>query len=297
MKQRQSAVGRLTQPLRTLAQRFAFGFFVLASVALLLAGRADPALFERARVGVVDFTAPILDAASRPVETARDLVAQGRALLDLRAENARLKAENDRLLAWLEAARRLQAENAQLRALLAFKPAGARRYAAGRVIGSTGPFLRNVIVAVGARDGVVKGQAAVVGEGLVGRVAAVGQRSARVLLITDLNSRIPVMVESTRDRALLAGDNERTAKLVYLGTVSGVEPGDRVVTSGHGDAFPPGIPVGVVETVAEQGVRVRPFADLERLDYVRIVDYGLDGVLRAPMADAGAPAGPPAAGP
>lgn len=294
MTQRQSAVGRLTQPLRTFAQRFAFAFFVLSSIGLLLAGRADPALFDRARVGVVDFTAPILDAATRPVETVRDLAADGRALMDLRAENARLRAENDRLLAWLEAARRLEAENTQLRGLLAFRPVGARRYVAGRVIGSTGPFLRNVIVAVGERDGVAKGQAAVVGEGLVGRVAAVGHRSARVLLITDLNSRIPVLVESTRDRAILAGDNERTAKLLYLGTVSGVTPGDRVVTSGHGDAFPPGIPVGMVETVTEQGIRVRPFADLERLDHLRVIDYGLDGVLREPM-DQTAP-GPASAG-
>lgn len=266
-----------------MAQKFAFGFFVLASIALLLAGRADPDLFERARMGVVDFVAPLLNAASRPLETARDVVSEANRMMDLRAENARLREENDRLLAWLETARRLELENQQLRDLTNFHPAGERRYLAGRVIGSTGPFLRNVIVAAGTDDGVEKGQAAIVGRGLVGRVASVGQRSARVLLITDLNSRIPVMIESTRDRALLAGDNGPTPKLLYLSTTNGVRVGDRVVTSGHGDAFPPGIPVGVVEGIADSGIRVRPFADLERLDYLRIVDYGLSGVLAEPM--------------
>ena len=288
MKQRQSTVGRLAQPLRTLAQRFAFAFFVVASIALLLAGRADPALFERARMGIVDFAAPILSAVARPMETARGLVVEANGMMDLRAENQRLREENERLLVWLEVARRLELENSQLRELTRFQPAGARRYLAGRVIGSTGPFLRNVIVATGAEDGVTKGQAAVVGSGLVGRVAAVGQRSARVLLITDLNSRIPVLIESTRDRALLAGDNDATARLLYLNSTNDVRVGDRVVTSGHGDAFPPGIPVGVIEEITEAGVRVRPFADLERLDYIRIVDYGLSGILSEPMDQPGA---------
>ena len=289
MKQRQSTVGRLAQPLRTLAQKFAFGFFVVASIGLLLAGRADPELFERTRMGVVDFAAPLLNAVSRPIETARDMVGEAYSMVELRAENARLRDENERLLAWLETARRLELENQQLRALTEFHPAGAKRYLAGRVIGSTGPFLRNVIAAIGSDDGAARGQAAVVGRGLVGRVAAVGRRSARVLLITDLNSRIPVMIESTRDRALLAGDNSPTPKLLYLNTTNGAKVGDRVITSGHGDAFPPGIPVGVVEGISESSIRVRPFADLERLDYLRLVDYGLSGVLTEPMDQATGP--------
>ena len=101
------------------------------------------------------------------------------------------------------------------------------------------------------------GQAVVTGEGLAGRIAEVGDNSARVLFVTDVNSRLPVLIERTRERAILAGDNSALLRLTLLQSVQGVQRGDRIVTSGHGGSFPVGIPVG--EVVADRrGQRARP---------------------------------------
>jgi rod shape-determining protein MreC len=117
------------------------------------------------------------------------------------------------------------------------------------------------------------------GEGLVGRVAEVGARAARVLLLTDLNSHIPVELEDTHDRAVLDGDNSEEPRLVYLPTKAEVRVGQRIVTGGAGGVFPPGLPVGVVSSVVGDIIRVEPYAELARLELVRIVDFGLSGVL------------------
>ena len=132
----------------------------------------------------------------------------------------------------------------------------------------------------------------VTGEGLAGRVAEVGDNSARVLFVTDVNSRLPVQVERTRERAILAGDNSAQMRLVLLQGVAGVQRGDRIITSGDGGSFPVGIPVGeVVQAGAEGSVRVRPFADFSRLEFVRVVDYGVTGLVSGPSAPSAAAGG------
>ena len=101
--------------------------------------------------------------------------------------------------------------------------------------------------------------------------------------------RLPVLVERTRERAILAGDNSSLMRLTLLQTVQGVQRGDRIVTSGHGGSFPVGIPVGeVVQTGDGTSVRVRPFTDFSRLEFVRVVDYGVTGL----VGPAAAPAKP-----
>ena len=280
MRHRPENILRMTAPLRGFAHRFAYVFLLAAALGILLLGRADPQIFQRARTAVTDITAPVLDALSRPAVTISHLVAEARELARLREENIILRAENERLLKWQNAARTLLAENRQLHELLNFTPAQDATSVTARVIGdSGGAFVRSLLVNAGRGDGVSKGNAALSGKGLLGRVAEVGDRSARVLLINDLNSRIPVVIERSRERAILAGDNSVTPRLLYLPVTTSVQVGDRVVTSGHGGAFPVGLPVGVVSAISDEGVRVTPFADATNIEYVRLMDFGLDGIL------------------
>ena len=88
-------------------------------------------------------------------------------------------------------------------------------------------------------------------------VSEVGSRAARVLLVTDLNSRVPVIVEGSQQRALLAGDNSERPYLRYLDTGAAIQIGDRIVTSGQGGVFPPGLPVGVVASLGRRGASCR----------------------------------------
>ncbi len=266
---------RFATPLKVVAQRFAFLLLLGAAIGMIILGKADTVLVERVRTQIADAFTPLLDAISRPVATVDDGIEQVRRLIELRSENQRLVEENQRLRHWESVARRLDAENRAFRDLLSFAPEDFQRFTAARVVGdSGGAFVHSVLVNAGGQDGVRKGQAAVNGEGLVGRVAEVGERSARVLLVTDLNSRIPVLLESQRYRAILVGDNSQRPRLLYLSADAKVSPGDRIVTSGHGGVFPPGLAVGVVTLIANGDVRVQPFVDWERLEYVRLIEFG-----------------------
>lgn len=284
MKDRPGSVLRLAQPIRLWVQRFTFLLLLAAAVGLMLLGKADTVLVERLRVEVTDSVAPLLDALSRPTAVINDLIEVGRNTYGLALENRTLREENARLLQWQAIARRLETENAALRGLTGYVPEAAAIDISARVIGASGgAYVRSVLIAAGSRHGVRKGQAAVAGTGLAGRVTEVGDRSARVLLITDLNSRIPVVVESSRDQAILAGDNSERPRLDHLRSNARVTAGDRVVTSGIGGIFPPGIPVGVV-VGTERGFRVQPPIDWDRLEFLRLVDFGLGGALRPPGA-------------
>ena len=264
---------RFATPIKVVVQRFAYMLLVVSAVGVILLGKADSVVVDRARVAVVDALAPILDALSRPAATISVVIDNAMELAELRAENAQLREANERLAQWQLVARELEAENRSFRDLLNFVPGGVAKQVSARVIADTGgAYVRSALINVGADDHVGKGQAVITGQGLVGRVTDVGDRSARVLLVTDLNSRIPVLVESSRYRAILAGDNSNTPKLAYLPTEAKVSAGDRIVTSGHGGIFPKGLPVGIVTQVADGEIRVRPFVDLDRLAYVRVID-------------------------
>jgi len=284
---------RLATPLKAWAQRFLFLLLAGAAFALMLLGKADIAIIDRARTAVQDAVAPLLDGLAKPIDTVNGIIDYASELADLQAMNQTLREENERLLQWQATARELMAENERLRQLLNFTPDPAARFISARVIGDQGgAFARSILVSAGTADGVAKGQAAMTGDGLVGRVVDVGSRSARVLLLTDLNSRVPVLVGSDRDRAVLVGDNSAHPDIAYIADDATPQVGDYVVTSGHGGVFPPGLPIGVVSGVADGIIEVSPFVDWEHLEVVRLVDYALPGLLE-PAATTSAAGGTP----
>jgi len=267
---------------RAFFQRFAFVTLVISAFALMLLGKADVLFVERARSVVVDLMTPVVRVLSQPANVISEATDNVRDLANLRAENARLRDANQELQTWRDTAHRLDAENAQLQALLDFKTPPTVNSFASRVTGDTGGvFAHSLLIASGRDNNVSKGMAVISGDGLVGRVAQVGRKASRVMLITDITSRIPVVLEHSRIRAILAGNNTDRPRLLYLPAGARVAPGDRVVTSGHAGALPAGISVGVVSSVDDASVRVQPFMDRDRLEIVRVLDFGLSGVLKS----------------
>ena len=151
------------------------GTFVLlfgAAFALMVLGKADTPLIERARVSVVDALSPIMEGLAKPIASVRQLYDNARDFWSLREQNAALKADQDRLLEWQTVARQLQAENDALRAMLKLVPEPGATFVTARVVADNGgAFVRTVLVTAGLRDGVRKGSVAMTGEGVVGRVA------------------------------------------------------------------------------------------------------------------------------
>ena len=283
MKDNSHSIKTTVAPIRVMAQRFSFLALILLAVALMALGKLDANVMEIARMNVTDAVSPILNVLSKPVKTVNQLINEVLGVYNIREKNILLKQEKDRLLQWQMLARKLKVENRNLRNLLNFPVDPAAGFITARVIADTGgAFANSVVINVGNKSGVLKGQPTITGEGLVGRVTDVGKRSSRVLLITDLNSRIPVVIQSSQARAIMAGDNSYQPRLIYLSPGALVSQGDRIVTSGHGGAFPPGIPVGLVASVDVNGTRIKPFVDRYRVTHLRVLDYGLTGIVETP---------------
>lgn len=252
---------------------------IFAAAGLLVLGRADALLAERARMAVADAATPVFAAARQPLAVAHAALQELRDLRSLRADNARLRSENEELLRWQAAAVALDAENAILKDALHWVPDPAASYVTVRVAADAGGvYARSVLLPIGRSHGVAKGQVALDGQGLVGRVTELGARSARVLLVTDLNSRIPVSLEGSRGRAILTGTNGPRPRLTHWPEDALPIEGERVVTSAEAGAFPAGLPLGVVRYNAGNAPEVELAARLDRLDAVRLFDYGLRSV-------------------
>ncbi len=221
-----------------------------------------------------------------------------------------LERQNRELQAWRDLAERLAERNARYEALLRMPPdafgEGAdveRSIAAQLVLDSGGPFTRTLVANAGADHGVRVGFIAVNENGLVGRVVSLGRRSSRVLMLDDYNSRIPVMGEASRVRAVLAGQATRPPELIthpyqiqpqrleFIVGAQSLREGERIITSGDGGLFPRGIPVGVARRQGDGSWRVALSAAQQPIDFVRILPYM--GVER-PEADPVESGGPPA---
>ena len=283
MARRTGTFSKLAQPVRSLWQFFTFSALVLAAFALMLLGKADIIIIERSRVAVTDAVVPILEVLSEPAMSLTRMVDKINEFRDLHREFERLKQENKQLRQWRHVATGLQAENQALRRLTHFVPPNNPKVISGRAISNAGgPFVRSILVNAGSRQGIRRGLAAVSGTGFVGVVVEVGERHSRVLLMTDLNSQIPVVVQSTRDPGVLSGDNSDRPRLLFLPQNSDISTGDPVVTSGVGGVLPAGLLVGVISAVSDAGIRVKPLVDWDRLEFVRFLDYRVDGSAKIP---------------
>src|SRR5690606_9817827 len=150
-----------------------------------------------------------------------------RHLAGLRGENERLRAQVEEFQSKERLIAQLESENDALKRQLNFVPEESFGYITATVVAdSAGSFVRSILIKAGTEGGVRKGQAVVTGDGLVGRVHSVGQKSARVILVEDLNSRIPVMLQETRKRAILAGNNTKLPTLLYLSDKEDIKPGE-----------------------------------------------------------------------
>ncbi len=272
--------GRLAISLQDLGQRLSFVILLCASIALLIAGRAENERMAAFRASLSDLTAPLLEVASRPVQMLRSNFAYIDQYFNTVEENRILRKELERLQAWHALALKLQNENKEFRSLLNAQELPATPYISARVIGDLGsPFVRTMLINAGKEHGVMNDMPVVGADGLIGRVVSSGKKVARVLLLSDLNSRVPVRFEVSGYQSVLAGDNEVNPQLLYLPLGVKVNTGDRLVTSGHGGVFPPGIPIGTVSSVkvsnSSSEIRVKTFADEHRIGFVRVLQYNV----------------------
>jgi rod shape-determining protein MreC len=186
--------------------------------------------------------------------------------------NAELKAQNKSLLEWRDQARAMSAQLDAYEKLLGMTNERLPQGLSGRLIAETGSiFSRSAVVNVGSKAGVRVNWIVMNQNGLVGRVIAVGTNTSRVLLLGDGDSRVPVMGEETRARAIASGDKTNAPRLSHLNTPTLMRDGERVMTSGDDGIFPRGIAVGAVGVAPDKQWRLRLATNASPIDYVRLV--------------------------
>ncbi len=266
----------------------------LVLLAIFLVWRIDNARVEQLRISIVDRLVPSFEWTLKPLAATTRLVADFRSYARVYEQNAELRRELQRMQGWREAALQLEQKNAQLLALNNVRLNPRLSFVTAEVMSDSGsPFRQSVMINVGRADGLADGSAVVDGLGLVGRLAGVGERSARVMLISDSSSRVPVIVHPSGQRAILAGDDRLAPVIEFLDQPDEISPGDRVVTSGDGGLFPPEVLVGQVIAGPDGRLRARPAADYRRLEFVRVIRRSPPGAIAGPGDLIGPLQGPP----
>lgn len=253
-------------------RRILVGLLILLLFVIFLIWRIDNPRMERFRAALVDRIVPSFSWALVPVAKVTDMAESFQSYQKIYEQNQKLRRDLRQMQAWKEAALQLEQENAKLLNLNKVRLDPKLTYVTGVVLADSGsPFRQSVLINIGSRDGIVDGWAATDGLGLVGRISGVGRNSSRVILLTDSNSRVPVTLQPSGQRAILTGDNTSRPPLDFLESPELVRPGDRVVSSGDGGVFPPGVLVGHVALGTDGRLRVQLSADYERLEFLRIL--------------------------
>ena len=200
-------------------------------------------------------------------------------------ENRRLKAEIAELRGWRDEAIAQKNINGRYEALLGLRTEPPVPMATGRAISeSRGPFSNAKLIDVGSAKGVRIGNPVVTEHGLVGRVTGVTGGVSRVVLLTDVASRTPVMIERTDARAMLTGDGGDSPRLEFIRGSGSIKAGDRILSSGDGGGLPRGLPIGVAAKGVDGAWRVKLFSDHGAIDYVRVLLFQSFGQLVSPNA-------------
>src|SRR5215510_10903811 len=219
----------------------------ILAIAIALLGKTQASVIDSARATVSDMAAPALSQARAPLFAFERWTTGLTTLFSVYSENIQLRQENAELRKWQNVALTLEDRLQRYERLLNAAPDRDVKPVTARVIGeSNRPFVSTMILNAGASDGVKKGQAVIDDRGLIGRIYLTGERTSWVILLTDLNSRVPVVVEPSRRRAILAGDNTASPRLELDVGEAKIKPGDRVLTTGDGGLLPPDLPIGVV---------------------------------------------------
>jgi len=243
------------------------------AVALVLLGKAQANLFDRARTAIIDKMQPLLVVVQAPISQFDRFLGSVDELFAVYHQNLLLKDENARLRQWRNVAVVMQDRVKRYQSLLHAVPDPDIRSVLSQVIGRANrPFLQTMILDSGATNNVKPGEAVVDARGMIGRIYLTGQRTSWVILLTDLNSRIPVAVSPGNHQAIMVGDNTAMPTLDTLSQTVTLHAGDQVVSSGDGGLLPPGLPVGTVVEQAGQ-YRVALLADAASAQDVEILAF------------------------
>ena len=267
----------------TAVKRFFFILILLTLILLFALWRLDNQRIERFRYALIDAIIPNTTFLLKPVNVTYQIISDFKSYVNLYQQNQYLKSELEEMTGWKEVALQLEQKNAELSILNNVKLDPTINWVTGQVAADSGsPFNQSILLNIGSNDGVTDGAEAMGGLGLVGRISGLGKKTSRVILLTDVSSSIPVIVEKSGQRGLVRGDNTINPKLKFLETSKNVKAGMRVITSGEGKVFSPNLLVGNIVQDSKGQLRIKLAAQLKDLSYLRILIKNNTDVLSQP---------------
>ena len=257
-------------------QRYSLFFLISLSIIILTLDQFSFKAMSTTRALLNDTVYRVSSLASSPFKFTGFLKDKSFAFINVYKENKILKEELIKLKNLEFNTEYLKTENNSLKTTLDLLDSNfdeylSETYLAKAILDKDSPYLKSIILNKGGKSGLQKGMPVLKDDYLIGRVVEVNYFSSRVLLINDLNSKIPVVIEPTGAQAILEGKGDDFPHLNYLpeGFIS--EEENTIFTSGKDGFFLPGIPIGKIKSIDEDNITVKLFADTNQLTIVKTI--------------------------
>jgi rod shape-determining protein MreC len=253
-------------------RRFLHLIIILLGFALIFVGKADMLAVRTAQTGFSALFAPLFNVVATPVRAVETMFEGMRTVASLREETVRLRAENQRLKRWQRRSEILESENRQLRTVLGAVIPADRQAVTARAIAAPGSsFSHTMMITHGTDKRIHRGDPVVTADGLVGYIIEASKRHSWVLMLSDVNSRIPILLSTSSWPGLAIGQNSDMLSLSFLPLEAVPKENELVLTSGHGEILPPGLPVGRVIKGVGREYYIQPVVDLRKVSFVSIL--------------------------
>ena len=253
-------------------RRFFHLLIILLGFALIFVGKADMLAVRTVQTSFSGLFAPLFNVVATPVRAVETMFEGMRTVASLREETVRLRAENERLKRWQRRSEILESENRQLRTVLGAVIPADRQAVTARAIAAPGSsFSHTMMITHGTDKRIHRGDPVVTADGLVGYIIEVSKRHSWVLMLSDVNSRIPILLSTSSWPGLAIGQNSDVLSLSFLPLEAEPKENELVLTSGHGEILPPGLPVGRVIKGVGREYYIQPVVDLRKVSFVSIL--------------------------
>lgn len=260
--------------LRILKNFMMAGLFIIALL-LILIHKIDLGVISGVSKGVFYITSPLIHAITLPADGLSLAYKKTSEIINVYQENIKLKKENEELFLLKDRIKAIKAENTILKKLLHHYDLPQIHTHTAHIVAETGnAFANSLIIYLGNNAAEIKpGYPVVDSHGLIGRIDIVSGKYARVTLITDINSQIPVISQKSRDRGILMGNNTAKLKLIFTPLMSELQKGDLLVTSGAGGGLPADIPVARIQSITMDTITAQPLFEPSKIEIVKIIFY------------------------
>ncbi len=257
-------------------QRFSLFVLVILSILLIFADTIETKPLNYIRSFIKDTIYRGSLVVSTPSKSFKNFTNYVGEHLNLYSNYNQLKKENEKLKNNISKSDFLELENNQLRKLIDEQVISPSNLQSARVmLDKQSPYLNSFIINIGSNKNIKNGMAVLDGKNFIGRIVDVNFFSSRVLLVSDLNSKIPVISEPSAHHAILSGHGTNEPTLEYLPENHVIQDGDKIYTSGKEGIFLPGIPVGEVK-IEKGAIKVLLFSNLSQITFINIDMEGLN---------------------